>query len=133
MNQKFLKRHKFKFRSNFHQKVQRTANTVFILVSTSSRTISVAQIETARRSISRIIKKIKRRDLLVRVFPRHPKTAIPAETRMGGGKGSVSEWVAPIRPGTILFEITGVTERIAREALKKATFKLTIKLRVLIS
>ena len=63
----------------------------------------------------------------IRVFPDKPVTAKPAETRMGSGKGSVDHWVAVVKPGRILFEIGGVTEEQAKEALRLAAHKLPIK------
>lgn len=65
----------------------------------------------------------------IRIFPDKPVTAKPAETRMGKGKGSVEKWVAVVRPGRVMFEIKGVPEDQAREAMRLAAFKLPIKTR----
>jgi large subunit ribosomal protein L16 len=83
------------------------------------------QIEAARRAIVRYVRRGGK--LWIRVFPDKPVTAKPAETRMGSGKGSVDHWVAVVKPGRILFEITGVPEETAREAMRLASHKLPIK------
>lgn len=87
--------------------------------------ITSRQIEAARRAIVRQMKRSGQ--LWVRIFPDHPVTAKPAETRMGGGKGNVDHYVAVVKPGRILFEVSGVDERIAREALRLAAQKLPIQ------
>jgi large subunit ribosomal protein L16 len=83
------------------------------------------QIEAARRAIVRYIRRGGK--VWIRVFPDKPVTAKAAETRMGSGKGAVDHWVAVIKPGRILFEMTGVPEEDAREALRLAGHKLPIK------
>ena len=83
------------------------------------------QIESARRAMNRYIK--RGGEIWIRIFPDKPVTMRPAETRMGSGKGSPEYWVAVIKPGRILFEIGGVTEPIAREAMRLASQKLPIK------
>jgi large subunit ribosomal protein L16 len=90
--------------------------------------ISNRQIEAARIAISRRVKRGGK--LWIRIFPDYPETKKPAETRMGKGKGNPEGWVAIIRPGTILFEIAGVEESLAREALRLATFKLSVLTRI---
>ncbi|MGQ9585444.1 MAG: 50S ribosomal protein L16 [Anaerolineae bacterium] len=83
------------------------------------------QIEAARRAIVRYVKRSGR--LWIRVFPDKPATAKAAETRMGGGKGNLDHWVAVIKPGRILFELAGVREDVAREAMRLAAHKLPIR------
>ncbi len=83
------------------------------------------QIEAARRAIVRYVKRGGK--LWIRVFPDKPVTAKPAETRMGSGKGSVDHWVAVVKPGHVIFEISGVPEVSAREAMRLASHKLPIK------
>ncbi len=83
------------------------------------------QIESARRAIVRYVRRGGK--LWIRVFPDKPVTARAAETRMGSGKGSVEHWVAVIKPGRILFEMAGVPEEAAKEALRLASHKLPIK------
>jgi len=83
------------------------------------------QIEAARRAIVRHVKRSGK--LWIRVFPDKPVTAKPAETRMGGGKGNVDHWVAVVKPGRVIFEIAGVREEAAREAMRLASHKLPIK------
>ncbi len=87
--------------------------------------ITSRQIEASRRAIVRYVKRGGK--LWIRIFPDKPVTAKAAETRMGSGKGSVDHWVAVIKPGRILFEITGVTEEQAKEAMRLASHKLPIK------
>lgn len=82
------------------------------------------QIEAARRAIVRHLRRGGK--LWIRVFPDHPVTARAAETRMGGGKGNVEYWAAVVRPGLVLFEVGGVSEEAAREALRLASHKLPI-------
>jgi large subunit ribosomal protein L16 len=87
--------------------------------------ITSRQIEAARRAIVRHVR--RRGKLWIRIFPDKPVTAKPAETRMGKGKGSVDHWVAVVKPGRVLFEIAGVSEDAAREAMRLASYKLPIK------
>ena len=88
------------------------------------------QIEAARRTISRYTKRTGK--LWIKVFPDKSVTARAEESRMGSGKGSVEYWVVVIKPGTVLFEVAGVSREIALEALKIASYKLPIKTRILI-
>nr|YP_009313549.1 Ribosomal protein L16 [Galaxaura rugosa]SCW21803.1 Ribosomal protein L16 [Galaxaura rugosa] len=83
------------------------------------------QIEATRRTITRHVKRGGK--LWIRAFPDKPVTARPAETRMGSGKGAPEYWVAVIKPGHVLFEITGVPEKTAKDAMKLASYKLPIK------
>jgi large subunit ribosomal protein L16 len=87
--------------------------------------ITSRQIEACRRAIVRHIR--RRGKVWIRIFPDKPVTAKPAETRMGKGKGTVDHWVAVVKPGRILFEMAGVDEEVAREALSLASYKLPIK------
>jgi large subunit ribosomal protein L16 len=87
--------------------------------------ITQRQIEAARRAIVRFIK--RRGRVWIRIFPDKPVTAKPAETRMGSGKGSVDHWVAVVKPGKVMFEMGGVDELTAREALRLAGFKMPIR------
>ncbi len=89
--------------------------------------LTANQIESARMAISRYLKKGGK--LWVRVFPDKPVTKKPAETRMGKGKGNVEFWVAVVKPGRILFELSGVSEQDAREAFRIASYKLPVKTR----
>ena len=85
------------------------------------------QIEAARIALTRFMKRGGK--VWIRVFPDKPVTAKPAETRMGSGKGAVDHWVAVIKPGRIIFEVGGVSEEIAKEAIRLASHKLPIKTR----
>ena len=87
--------------------------------------VTARQIEAARVAISRQVKKLGK--IYVRIFPDHPFTKKPAETRMGTGKGGVEGWVAVVRPGRVIFEVEGVSEEIARTAFTRAHHKLPIK------
>jgi len=87
--------------------------------------ITARQIEAARIAITRYVKRGGK--IWIRIFPDKPVTKKPAETRMGKGKGNVELWVAVVKPGRILFEIEGVTEDMAREAMRLAATKLPIK------
>ncbi len=91
--------------------------------------VSARQIEAARRAIVREMK--RRGKVWIRIFPDHPYTRKPPETRMGKGKGSVEYWVAVVKPGRIMFEISGLPEDIAKEALHQASYKFSIKTKVL--
>jgi large subunit ribosomal protein L16 len=87
--------------------------------------ITARQIEAARVAISRSVKKFGK--IYVRVFPDHPFTKKPAETRMGTGKGGVEGWVAVVRPGRVIFEVEGVSAEIAKVAFERAHHKLPVK------
>jgi large subunit ribosomal protein L16 len=87
--------------------------------------ITSNQIESARRAMTRYVK--RGGNIWIKVFPDKPVTEKPAETRMGSGKGSPEYWVAVVKPGRILFEMGGVTEEDAREAMRLAAHKLPIK------
>lgn len=91
--------------------------------------ITSRQIEAARRAIVRAVR--RRGKVWIRIFPDKPVTKKPAETRMGKGKGNVEMWVAVVKPGRVLFEIGGVPEDIAREALRRASYKLPIKSKII--
>lgn len=91
--------------------------------------ITSRQIEAARRTITGYVKRGGK--VWIRIFPDKPVTQKPAETRMGGGKGSVDHWVAVVKPGRVLFELGGVKEDIAQEALKRAAQKLPIKCKII--
>ncbi|MEW5766098.1 MAG: 50S ribosomal protein L16 [bacterium] len=88
------------------------------------------QIEAARVTMTRHIKRGGK--IWIRVFPDKPITAKPAETRMGKGKGNPEGWVAVIKPGRILFEMAGVSQELAREAMQLTAYKLPIKTRFLV-
>ncbi|XBC39170.1 MAG: 50S ribosomal protein L16 [Buchnera aphidicola (Nurudea shiraii)] len=87
--------------------------------------IKASQIESARRTISRFIK--RQGKIWIRIFPDKPITQKPLEVRMGKGKGNVEYWVALVQPGKILYEVDGVSEEISREAFRLASSKLPIK------
>jgi large subunit ribosomal protein L16 len=87
--------------------------------------ITARQIEAARRTISRHIKRGGK--LWIRIFPDYPVTKKPAETRMGSGKGNPEYWVAIVKPGRIMFEISGIPEETVKEAFRLASHKLPVK------
>jgi large subunit ribosomal protein L16 len=86
--------------------------------------VTSRQIEAARRAMVRFIKREGK--VWIRIFPHQAVTATPNETRMGGGKGSVSHYVATVKPGTVMFEMSGITETAAREAMSLASHKLPV-------
>jgi large subunit ribosomal protein L16 len=92
--------------------------------------VSARQIEAARRTLVRGMK--RRGKLWIRIFPDKPYTRKPPETRMGKGKGNVEYWVAVVRPGRVMFEISGLPSTIAVEALHQASYKFSIKTKVVI-
>ncbi|NJD06302.1 MAG: 50S ribosomal protein L16 [Methylococcaceae bacterium] len=87
--------------------------------------LTARQIESARRTISRHVKRGGK--IWIRIFPDKPISKKPLEVRMGSGKGSVEYWIAQIKPGTMLYELEGVSEELAREAFRLAAAKLPIK------
>ncbi|NKW71715.1 50S ribosomal protein L16 [Rhodobacteraceae bacterium R_SAG10] len=92
--------------------------------------ITARQIEAARRAMTRHMKRQGR--VWIRIFPDVPVTSKPTEVRMGKGKGPVDFWAAKVKPGRIMFEIDGVTEVVAREALRLAAMKLPVKTRTVV-
>ena len=102
----------------------------FGLVSTESHWITNRQIEAARIAITRHIKRGGK--VWIRIFPDMPYTKKPAETRMGKGKGNPEYWVAIVKPGTVLFEVSGIAKDLARSAMRLAGSKLPIKTKIII-
>ena len=98
------------------------------LVALGKGFITARQIEAARRAITHYTQRGGR--LWIRIFPHKPITHKPAETRMGGGKGDVFEFVAPVRPGLVLFEMGGITKDVAFDALRLASHKLGVRTRI---
>ena len=98
------------------------------LATTEPAWITAAQIEAARIAMTRHVKRGGK--IWIKIFPDKPVTAKPAETRMGSGKGALEYWVAVVKPGRVLFEISGVPEDVAKEALRLATHKLPCKCKV---
>ena len=101
----------------------------FALQASDRGYITTRQIEAARRVITRTLKRGGK--TWIRIFPDKPITKRPAETRMGKGKGAVDTWVAKIIPGRVLYEIDGVPEEIANDALRLASYKLSIKTKII--
>ena len=99
------------------------------LVATEPAWITSQQIEAARIALTRYTK--RGGQVWIKIFPDKPVTEKPAETRMGSGKGSPEYWVAVVKPGRVLFEIKGVSEEVAREALRLASHKLPLKTKFL--
>ena len=124
-----------KFRKQFkgrNRGLAQRGNTVafgeFGLKATDRCRLTARQIEAARRAMTRYVKRGGK--VWINIFPDRPLTKKPAETRMGSGKGSPEWWVAPVKPGRVLFEMTYPNEEIAREALRRAQHKLPIKTRI---
>jgi large subunit ribosomal protein L16 len=126
---------KTKFRKQFKGRIHGAAKGGFSLnfgsfglKSMEPERITARQIEAARRAITRQMKRQGR--VWIRVFPDLPVTDKPAEVRMGKGKGAVEYWAARVHPGRILFEIDGVSEEVAREALRLGAAKLPVRTKV---
>lgn len=98
------------------------------LATTEPAWITAAQIEAARIAMTRYTKRGGK--VWIKIFPDKPVTKTPAETRMGKGKGALEYWVAVVKPGRVMFEISGVPEETAREALRLAMHKLPIKCKI---
>ena len=107
------------------QKGNKVAYGEYGLVAAEGARIPSRQIEAARIAMTRFIK--RGGQVWIDIFPHKPVTKKPADTRMGSGKGSPEFWVAVVKPGRVMFEIAGVSEEIAREALRLASHKLPVK------
>ncbi|MGY8845434.1 MAG: 50S ribosomal protein L16 [Gammaproteobacteria bacterium] len=97
----------------------------FALKATTAGRVTARQIEAARRAINRFVKRDA--TVWIRIFPDKPITKKPLEVRQGKGKGPVEYWVAQVKPGTILYEMAGVDEELAREAMRLASAKLPVR------
>lgn len=126
-------KHRKQFRGTMRGKATR-GNVIsygdFGLVAAEPCWITSNQIEAARVAMTRYIKRGGK--VWIKIFPDKPVTAKPAETRMGSGKGAVEYWVAVVKPGRVMFEIAGVSEEVAREALRLAMHKLPASARSLL-
>ena len=124
-------KHRKQFRGSMAGKAMRgnrITDGEFGIVAMEPAWIKSNQIEAARVAINRYLK--RQGKVWIKIFPDKPVTAKPAETRMGSGKGSLEYWVAVVKPGRVLFEVAGVSEATAREALRLATHKLPIKCKI---
>ena len=125
-------KHRKQFRPKKHGlslKANRISFGDFGLRAEQEGNLSSRQIEAARRSITHYTKRGGR--IWIRIFPDKPISKKPPEVRMGGGKGDIHEWVAPVKPGRMLFEMSGVTKEIAFEALRLASHKLPMKTKII--
>ena len=102
----------------------------FGLQAAEAARLTSRQIEAARMAIQRHVKRAGK--LWIRVFPDRPVTKKPLEVRMGGGKGAPEEWAAQVKPGRVMYEISGVTEDVAREAFRLASHKLPMECKFLV-
>ena len=124
-------KHRKQFRGSMAGKISRGTKIAygeFGLVATEPCWIKSNQIEAARVALTRYTK--REGQVWIKIFPDKPVTAKPAETRMGSGKGTVEYWVAVVKPGRVMFEIGGVSEEAAREALRLASQKLPCKCKI---
>ncbi len=121
---KYRKQQRGSFRKRA-EKGNKLVNGTFGLVTLESKWISNRQIEAARVAMTRHVKRGGK--AWIRIFPDKPYTKKPAETRMGKGKGTPEYWVAVVNPGRVMFEMAGVSEELAREALELAASKLPVK------
>lgn len=128
---KFRKSHRFRENAN-KEKISTRGNSVvfgsFGLKAEASHRIKSNQIEAARKTITRFVQKSGK--IWIRIFPDMPVTSKPPEVGMGKGKGDLVGYVAQVRPGTIIFEVDGLDEVKAREALRKAGSKLPVKTKI---
>jgi large subunit ribosomal protein L16 len=124
-------KHRKQFRGTMRGKALR-GNTLaygeYGLVATEPAWIKSNQIEAARVAMTRYIK--RGGQVWIKIFPDKPVTTKPAETRMGSGKGTTEYWVAVVKPGRVMFEIAGVSEEVAKEALRLAMHKLPLKCKI---
>ena len=124
-------KHRKQFRGSMTGKALRgnkISNGDYGIVALEPAWIKSNQIEAARIAMTRYIKRGGK--VWIKIFPDKPVTAKPAETRMGSGKGALEYWVAVVKTGRVMFEISGVSEEVAREALRLATHKLPVKCKV---
>ena len=124
-------KHRKQFRGSMRGKATRGNKITygeFGIVATEPAWIKSNQIEAARIAMTRYIKRGGK--VWIKIFPDKPVTTKPAETRMGSGKGTLEYWVAVVKPGRVMFGISGVPEEIAREALRLATHKLPVKCKI---
>nr|ARW68752.1 ribosomal protein L16 [Palisada sp.] len=126
---KFRKQHRGRMRGNA-SKGNKIIFGEYGLQATEPTWLTSRQIEATRRTITRYVKRGGK--LWIRVFPDKPVTARPAETRMGSGKGAPEYWVAVVKPGHIIFEISGIPRNTAQQAMKLASYKLPIKTKFII-
>ncbi|KKQ29743.1 MAG: 50S ribosomal protein L16 [Candidatus Levybacteria bacterium RIFCSPLOWO2_12_FULL_37_14] len=126
---KYRKQQKGRIRGKAHTGVKVSFGE-FGLLTEDRGLITSRQIEAARRAITHYTQRGGR--LWIRIFPHKPITKKPAETRMGGGKGDVYEFVAPVKPGRMLFEMGGVAKDVAFSALRLASYKLNVKTRIVV-
>ena len=124
-------KHRKQFRGSMAGKAMR-GNTIvygdYGIVAAEPGWITSNQIEAARVAMTRYVKRNGK--VWIKIFPDKPVTAKPAETRMGSGKGALEYWVAVVKPGRVMFEIGGIPETQAKEALRLATHKLPIKCKI---
>ena len=124
-------KHRRQFRGSMAGKATRgnkITNGEYGIVALEPAWIKSNQIEAARIAMTRYVKRNGK--VWIKIFPDKPVTAKPAETRMGSGKGALEYWVAVVKPGRVMFEIAGVPEETAKEALRLATHKLPVKCKI---
>ena len=125
---KFRKQHRGRMKG-----MAQRGNTInfgeYAIQATEPSWLTSRQIEAGRRAMTRYVRRGGK--IWIRVFPDKPITMRPAETRMGSGKGNPEFWVAVVKPGRIIFEIAGVPEEVAREAMRLASFKLPFKTKII--
>ncbi len=126
---KFRKQHKGRIKGEAKGGTDLTFGSYGLKAVTPER-VTARQIEAARRAMTRHMKRQGR--VWIRIFPDVPVTSKPTEVRMGKGKGSVDFWAARVKPGRVMFEIDGVAESVAKEALRLAAMKLPIKSRIVV-
>ncbi len=125
-------KHRKEFKPKLKDRAKRGTTVAFGefgLQATSKAYVNSRQIEAARIAMTRYMK--RNGQVWIKIFPSRPYTQKPLEVRMGSGKGNVEGWITPVEPGRVMFEVGGVDEEIAREALRLASHKLPVKTKII--
>lgn len=125
-------KHRKEFKPKLKDRAKRGTTVAFGefgLQATTKAYVNSRQIEAARIAMTRYMK--RNGQVWIKIFPSRPYTQKPLEVRMGSGKGNVEGWICPVEPGRVMFEIAGVEEEVAREALRLASHKLPVKTKII--
>ena len=125
---KFSKIHRGRMTGNAYKSIKLTFGT-YGLMAQASHWITAKQIEATRRTITRFLK--REGNLWILIFPQKPISQRVAESRMGAGKGNITHWVAVVKPGNILFELSNIEKTVAKKALLRASIKLPLKTQII--
>ncbi|MFV0246481.1 MAG: 50S ribosomal protein L16 [Mycoplasmatales bacterium] len=125
-------KHRKEFKPKLKDRAKRGTNVAFGefgLQATTKAYVNARQIEAARIAMTRFMKRDGQ--VWIKIFPSRPQTKKPLEVRMGSGKGNVEAWITPVEPGRVMFEVAGVSEDVAKEALRLASHKLPVKTKII--